>query len=125
MLELPVDILVPAALENVINEKNMKKIRAKIIVEMANGPVSTKAYEYLSKKGVIIIPDVLANSGGVTGSYIEWLENTRSKTYSMKKELELLTTTLKEAFGTIWKESENENIPLREAALLTALKKLL
>ncbi len=125
MLELPVDILVPAALENVINEGNMKNIKSKIIVEMANGPVSTQAYDYLSEKGVIIIPDILANSGGVTGSYIEWIENTEGKTYSVEQELDLLKKTLKKAFGTIWDESKKSSIPLREAALLTALKKLI
>ena len=125
MLELPIDILVPSALEDVINDENMHEIQAKIIVEMANGPVSTKAYEYLSKNDVMIIPDILANAGGVTGSYIEWVENTEGKTYSVDEELDLLTKTLKEAFDTIWDESEKSSIPLREAALLTALKKLI
>lgn len=125
MLELPVDILVPSALENVINSSNMKSIKAKIIVEMANGPVSTEAYEYLSKKGVIIIPDILANSGGVIGSYVEWLENTSDLRYTLQHELEILTDTITKAFENVWKASVESKVPLREAALLTALKKLI
>ena len=125
MLELPVDILVPAALENVINADNMKKIKAKIIVEMANGPISTEAYEYLSKNDVIIIPDILANSGGVIGSYIEWLENTEDKKSSLEDELKLLTETISKAFENVWKTSIENSVPLREAALLTALQKLI
>ena len=70
LLILPVDILVPAALEDVINDNNMQNIKAKIIIEMANGPVTPKAYHHLTEKGAIIVPDILANSGGVAGIYI-------------------------------------------------------
>ena len=89
LLELPVDVLVPSALENVINKKNMAKIKAKIIIEMANGPVSYEAYEYLTKKGVVIVPDILANAGGVTGSYIEWKQNIENKKYKKEETLKM------------------------------------
>lgn len=125
LLELDVDILVPAALENVINEKNMKNIKAKIIVEMANGPVSTSAYDYLSQNGVIIVPDILSNAGGVVGSYIEWLQNVNDEQYEVKKENTMLEDIMKGAFEKVWSTSIEKNIPLREAALLTALHKLL
>lgn len=102
LLELPVDILVPAALENVIHSGNMKKIKAKIIVEMANGPITQEAYDYLTKKGVIIIPDVLANSGGVTVSYLEWYQNIQSVSWSEEKVNKKLEQMMGKAFEEIW-----------------------
>ena len=104
LLELPVDILVPAALENVINGQNMSKIKAKIIVEMANGPVTEEAYEYLTKKGVIIVPDVLANSGGVAVSYLEWYQNMKGQTWSEDKVNKRLQSMMTSAFNAIWKK---------------------
>jgi len=103
LLELPVDILVPAALENVINRGNMEKIRAKIIVEMANGPITQEAYDYLTTKGVIIIPDVLANSGGVTVSYLEWYQNIHNVSWSEEKVNKKLEQMMKGAFEEVWK----------------------
>lgn len=125
LLELDVDILVPSALENVITEANMEKIKAKIIIEMANGPISTTAYEYLSKNGVIIVPDILANSGGVVGSYIEWKQNLENTSYDDTKAYDILKSNLISAFDTIWNVSEGKKVSLREAALLTALHRIL
>lgn len=105
LLELPVDVLVPAALENIINKKNMKKIKAKIIVEMANGPVTEEAYEYLTKKGMIIVPDVLANSGGVTVSYLEWVQGKKGKWWTEKEVNNKLKVVMEKAFDDIWLES--------------------
>ena len=125
LLELPVDILVPSALENVINAKNMKRIKAKIIIEMANGPVSYEAYEYLTKKGVIIVPDILANAGGVTGSYIEWKQNIENKKYTKDETLKMIEGIMEMAFDNIWNESKNLKTHLKEASTVHALKKLL
>jgi len=125
LLELPVDILVPSALENVINAKNMKRIKAKIIIEMANGPVSYEAYEYLTKKGVIIVPDILANAGGVTGSYIEWKQNIENKKYTKDETLKIIEGIMEMAFDNIWNEAKNLNTHLKEASTVHALKKLL
>jgi len=105
LLELPVDILVPAALENVINENNMRKIRAKIIVEMANGPITEEAYNYLTEKGVVIIPDVLANSGGVTVSYLEWYQNIHNVSWSEEKVNKKLEQMMIKAFNRIWEKA--------------------
>lgn len=125
LLKLPVDILVPSALENVINKKNMAKIKAKIIIEMANGPVSHEAYEYLSKKGVVIVPDILANAGGVTGSYIEWKQNIENKKYKKEETLSMIEGIMELAFDNIWNESKNLKTNLKEASYVYALKKLL
>jgi glutamate dehydrogenase len=124
LLELPVDILVPAALENVINEKNMKNIKAKVIVEMANGPVTEEAYEYLSKKGVVIVPDVLANSGGVTVSYLEWVQNKAGYYWSEEEVNSKLEVMMKKAFEAIWKKSTEKKIPLKQAAFEVALERI-
>jgi glutamate dehydrogenase/leucine dehydrogenase len=124
LLELPVDILVPAALENVINEKNMKNIKAKIIIEMANGPVTEEAYEYLSKKGVVIVPDVLANSGGVTVSYLEWVQNKAGYYWSEEEVNSKLELMMKKAFEVIWEKASKKKIPLKQAAFEVALERI-
>ena len=124
LLELPVDILVPAALENVINEKNMKKIKAKIIVEMANGPITEEAYEYLTKKGVIIVPDVLANAGGVTVSYLEWAQNKASYYWSEEEVNGKLELMMRRAFEAIWKKATKKKIPLKQAAFEVAIERM-
>ncbi|MDO8686867.1 MAG: glutamate dehydrogenase, partial [Candidatus Berkelbacteria bacterium] len=105
--------------------KNMKKIKAKIIIEMANGPVSPEAYDYLSKKGVVIVPDILANSGGVAGSYIEWKQNIENKKYKKEETLEMLDGMMQLAFDNIWNEAKNLKTHLKEASTIYALKKLL
>lgn len=125
MLELPVDILVPAALENVINRNNMFRIKAKIILEMANGPVSYEAYEYLTKKGVVIVPDILANAGGVSGSYLEWRQNLENKKYKKEETFKEISVIMKKAFNSLWDEAKSLKTHLKEAATVHALKKLL
>ena len=124
LLELPVDILVPSALENVINDKNMTKIKADIIVEMANGPLTQEAYEYLSKKGKIIVPDVLANSGGVTVSYLEWVQNKAGYYWSEKEVNDKLKVMMEKAFEAIWKKSVEKKMPLKQAAFEVAIERI-
>lgn len=124
LLELPVDILVPAALENVINGQNMHKIRAKIIIEMANGPITEEAYEYLSKKGVIILPDVLSNSGGVAVSYLEWFQNMKNEKWSEEEVNTKLKIMMEAAFEEIWRTSVTKHIPLKQAAFEVALGRI-
>ena len=125
LLNLPVDILIPAALEDVINENNMQNIKAKIIVEMANGPVSPAAYHYLTEKGVVIVPDILANSGGVAGSYIEWEQNVEDKKYKKDVVLKRLEKMMQEAFENVWGESKKNKTDLKEASYLVAINKIL
>jgi glutamate dehydrogenase/leucine dehydrogenase len=125
LLNLPVDILVPAALEDVINDNNMQNIKAKIIIEMANGPITPKAYHYLSDEGTVIVPDVLANSGGVAGSFIEWEQNMENKVYKKDEVLARLEKMMVKAFANIWQESKKQQTNLKEASYLVALKRIL
>ena len=124
LLELPVDILVPAALENVINDRNMKKIKAKIILEMANGPLTEEAYEYLSKKGIVIVPDVLANSGGVTVSYLEWVQGRQGYWWSEEEVNKKLEEMIVRAFKAIWDKSLEKKMPLKQAAFEVAIERI-
>lgn len=124
LLQLPVDILVPAALENVINKDNMHTIKARIIVEMANGPVSEEAHDYLSRQGVIIVPDVLANSGGVTVSYLEWYQNMHTQVWSEEKVNKRLKTMMERAFETIWAVAHKRKTSLKQGAFETALTRM-
>jgi len=124
LLELDVDVLVPAALENMVNDKNMAKIKAGIIVEMANGPLTQEAYEYLAKKGKIIVPDVLANSGGVTVSYLEWVQGKAGYFWSEKEVNDKLKIMMEKAFEAIWKKSVEKKMPLKQAAFEVALERI-
>lgn len=124
LLELPVDVLVPSALENVINKQNMMRIKAKIIIEMANGPVTQEAYEYLDKRGVIMVPDVLANSGGVTCSYLEWVQGKQGYWLSEEEVNEKLEVMMKRAFEAIWKSSRTRKKSLKESAFEVAIERI-
>lgn len=124
LLELPVDILVPAALENIINEDNMRKIRAKIIVEMANGPTTEEAFDYLHKKGVVIVPDVLANSGGVTVSYLEWYQNMHNEKWTENGVNKRLQKMVEASFDSVWQTSQEKKISLKQAAFEVAIERI-
>lgn len=124
LLQLPVDILIPAALENVITAKNARKIRAKIVFEMANGPTSAEADKILNEKGITVMPDVLCNSGGVTVSYFEWLQNIRGEKWSLKKVNKKLKEKMADAFEQIWKIYTSEKVDWRTAAYILALRRL-
>ncbi|OGE31444.1 hypothetical protein A3C59_02275 [Candidatus Daviesbacteria bacterium RIFCSPHIGHO2_02_FULL_36_13] len=124
LLELDVDILIPAAMENVITSKNAKNIKAKIVFEMANGPVSSEADGILNQKGILIVPDVLANSGGVTVSYFEWYQNIYKEKWDLKKVNSKLKEKMEKAFEEVWKISKDKKVDLRTAAYILALQRL-
>ncbi|MBL7206496.1 MAG: Glu/Leu/Phe/Val dehydrogenase [Candidatus Aenigmarchaeota archaeon] len=124
LLELDVDILIPAALENQITEENANNIKADIILELANGPTTPKADTILNKKRKIIVPDILANAGGVVGSYFEWLQNMKNDKWDEKKFSEELNKNLVLAFEDIWKKSKELDIELRTAAYVVAVERV-
>lgn len=125
LLELDVDVLVPAALENVITKDNANKVKAKIIVEMANGPITPEADEILNEKGIIVVPDILANSGGVTVSSFEWEQNMKEEKWDEKSVNERLEKTIVGAFEEVWKMREEKKVDLRKAAYLLAVDKVI
>lgn len=125
LLELAVDILVPAALENQITGENAGKIKAKVVLEMANGPTIPEADEILYKKKVVVVPDVLANSGGVTVSFFEWEQNLNYKHWTEVEVNKKLKRKMEEAFDNVWNISLKRKVDLRTAAFILAVKRIL
>lgn len=124
LLELPVDVLVPAALENVITEKNAGRIKANIILELANGAVSPEADKKLYKKGKIVVPDVLANAGGVTVSYFEGAQNLQNYYWEEKEVNEKLKKIMVKSFTEVWDLSQELKVDMRTAAFVLAVKRI-
>lgn len=124
ILTLPVDIIVPAALENVITEKNADKVKASIILEMANGPTTGVADKILNEKGTFVIPDILANSGGVAVSYFEWYQNLHNESWTKEEVLGKLKDKMEAAAEKVYNVHKKYNVTLREAAFITALQRI-
>jgi glutamate dehydrogenase (NAD(P)+) len=124
LLELNVNILAPCALENQITDENAGNIKAKLIVEGANGPTTADADTILNKKGITIIPDILANGGGVTVSYFEWVQNRTGYYYSEEEINKRADRWMKKAFSNVWEVSQEHKTSMRIAAYIYALEKI-
>jgi glutamate dehydrogenase (NAD(P)+) len=124
LIELETDVLVPAALENVITRKNAPNIKAKVIAEGANGPITSLADTILEDKGVFVIPDILANAGGVTVSYFEWVQNREGYYWGEDVVVARLREVMIRAFNNVLQYSRQHNVNLRTAAYMLAIDRV-
>lgn len=124
LLETETDILIPAALENVITEANAERLRTKVILEMANGPVTPEAEAILVKSGVSVIPDILANSGGVVGSYLEWVQGRTRLFWEEEEVLAKIRTQMERASRRVFTGAREQGITFREASYRIAVDRV-
>jgi glutamate dehydrogenase (NAD(P)+) len=124
LLTLQIDVLVPAAVEDVITTANADQIKAKLIVEGANGPTSAKADAILNEKGIMAVPDILANAGGVTVSYFEWVQNRLGYKWTADRVNRRSDRIMKDAFDNVYQASIKYNVPMRIAAYIVAIDKV-
>ena len=116
--------MIPAALEDQITEANAHDIKARLIVEGANGPTAHKADDILTKNGVIVVPDILANAGGVTVSYFEWVQNQIGYFWTEERVNRRADRIMKQAFEQVWQVSKRYDVSLRTAAYILAIDKV-
>jgi glutamate dehydrogenase (NAD(P)+) len=124
LFKLEVDILIPAALENQITSDNASDIRARIVVEGANGPTTPEAHNTMHENGIFVVPDILANSGGVTGSYFEWVQNRHGFYWTEAEVNQRLEQKMVEAFHAVLKTSLKYKVDLRTAAYIEAIDRV-
>jgi glutamate dehydrogenase/leucine dehydrogenase len=124
LLELDVDVLIPAALENAVTSQNAARVKAPIIAEAANGPVTPEADEVLFKNGQTVIPDILANAGGVVVSYYEWVQNRNGDHWSEEQVDERLQRWMKAAFDNVWQLRTEHAVHMRTAAGILAVSRI-
>ena len=124
LLELPCDILVPAALDNQINSQNAGRIKAKIILELANGAITTEADDKLDKRKVMVIPDILSNAGGVTVSYFEWVQNMQQYYWEEEEVMARLQKVMRRAFHQTMDTAKLHKVNIRTAASILAVSRV-
>ncbi|HHF42126.1 MAG: Glu/Leu/Phe/Val dehydrogenase [Candidatus Aminicenantes bacterium] len=124
LIALPCDILIPAAIEGQINKSNAAQVKAKIILEGANGPTTTEADEILNENQVFVLPDILANAGGVTVSYLEWVQDLQRYFFSEEEVLKKTETIMKQAFWDVVKIMTENKVSMREAAYILAVDRV-
>lgn len=124
LLELPVSILVPSALENVLTEENAERVKAMLILEMANGPTTLEADAIFAKNKVIVLPDILANSGGVATSYFEWYQNMHDEKWTKAEVLSKLEEKMKTAFDGVLNMAKKHHTTLRNGAYILAARRI-
>ena len=124
LLELEVDVLTPCALENQITSENADRIKAKVVVEGANGPTTPEADEILFKKGILVVPDILANAGGVVVSYFEWVQNLQSYYWSFEEVQQKENALLSGAFEDVWALADEYKVDLRNAAYMKSIERI-
>lgn len=124
LLTLPVDLLVPAATEDVITSSNAPDIKARLIVEGANGPTSSKADNIINEKGITVVPDILANAGGVTVSYFEWVQNRLGYKWTADRVNRRSDRIMKDAFVNVYRVAQEYKVPMRIAAYMVAIDKV-
>ena len=124
LLELEVDVLTPCALENQITSENADRIKAKVVVEGANGPTTPEADEILFKKGILVVPDILANAGGVVVSYFEWVQNLQSYYWSFEEVQQKENVLLSGAFEDVWALADKYKVDLRNAAYMKSIERI-
>jgi glutamate dehydrogenase/leucine dehydrogenase len=124
ILEQPCDILIPAAVGSQITERNADRIKATIVAEGANGPTTPEAHRQLHERGVFVVPDILANAGGVTTSYFEWVQDRHGYFWSEKEVNERLETKMVQAFDAVLATAKQYNVDMRTAAYIVAINRV-
>jgi glutamate dehydrogenase (NAD(P)+) len=124
LLELDCDVLIPAALENQITEANAGRIQAKLVIEGANGPTTPSADTILNERGISVVPDILANAGGVIVSYFEWVQGLQEFFWTEEDVNDKLERIIVGAFDQVWAMAESRKVPLRTAAYLLAVQRV-
>jgi glutamate dehydrogenase (NAD(P)+) len=124
LLELPCDVLIPAAIQNQISAANAANLKCRLLVEGANGPTNLEADAILADKGILVVPDILANAGGVTVSYFEWLQGLQQFFWTEEEVNTKLITLMQRAFREVHQVAEAQRVPLRTAALMRGIERV-
>jgi glutamate dehydrogenase (NAD(P)+) len=124
ILELPCDVLIPAAIQNQITAENAERLRCKILAEGANGPTTLEADEILRKRGIFVVPDILANAGGVTVSYFEWVQDAQQFFWTEEEVNTRLIQIMQRAFHDVLKLAREKDVDLRTAAMMRGIHRV-